>query len=100
MPKDLFQFPCPCCGKHVEVDTRSGRARAVRPEERRGGGDLDTLVEKHKRDQDRLDSLFADAKDQQARQGERLDQILDDAKRATRDDPDRDKRPPSPFDLD
>lgn len=99
MAKDLFEFSCPCCGKRVELDVRSGRVRAVRPEEAKGGKDLDRLVADHRRESERLGNLFADAADQQRRQGERLDELLREAKReAAKDDPERD-RPRSPFDL-
>jgi hypothetical protein len=98
MLKDVFQFSCPCCGKPIEVDTRSGRARAVNPEEKKGGGDLDKLLHAHKRDGDRLSDVFDSAKEQQRKQQEHLQQALEQAKEAAKKD--KDKKPPNPFDLD
>ena len=98
MAKNLFTFPCPCCDKLIEVDTRSGKARAARPDEATGGRDLDSLLSKHKQEADRLDALFDSARDDQADEGDRLQQQLDRAKKEAKKD--KDERPPSPFDLD
>ena len=43
MAKSVFTFPCPCCDKMVEVDTRSGKARAVRADDPEGA--LEALKE-------------------------------------------------------
>ena len=61
MKKSVFTFACPCCGKSIEVDTRSGKARAVRPEEQKGGQNLDSLLDAHKHESDRLTDLFSSA---------------------------------------
>lgn len=98
MATTLFTFPCPCCNKLIEVDTRSGKARAVRPEEAKGGRDLDHLLEAHKKDEKRLGDLFSSAKDLEARQGDRLEQQLRRAKEEAKKD--KDQRPSNPFDLD
>lgn len=98
MPKHLFTFPCPCCDKMIEVDTRSGKARAVRASEQSGGKSLDALFDAQKRDSERLDDLFTDAKDSESRRNETLEQQLERARREARQDPD--KKPPSIFDLD
>jgi len=98
MSSTLFTFPCPCCGKMVEVDTRSGKARAVRADEAKGGRSLDDLLAAQKKDQQRLTDLFASAKDQQARQQEALDEKLRRAKEEAKKD--KDEKPRSPFDLD
>lgn len=98
MPKDVFQFACPCCGKAIEVDTRSGRARAVNPEEKRGGGDLGQLVHKQQQEQQRLDDVFHRAQEQQARQQQHLDDLLQKAKEQARKE--QDERPRTPFDQD
>lgn len=97
MPKDVFRFSCPCCGKAIEVETRSGRARAVDPAEKRGGGDLDQLVQKQQQEQQRLDDVFSRAQQQQQKQREHLDQLLQKAREEAKKD--KDARPPSPFDL-
>ncbi len=96
MPKNVFQFECPCCGKDVEVDTRSGKARAVDPKEKRGK-DLDTLIGEQSRASERLDSMFDSARRDQEQQGDRLDQMFSDAADKAKDD---DSKPSNPFDLD
>lgn len=96
MPKDLYQFDCPCCGKRVEVNTRSGRARAVRPEERAGGGDLDALLDKHKRESDRLDDMFRDASEGARRAGKEQHERFDRAREQVEKEEPQDK-PPHPF---
>ncbi|GAB4162016.1 MAG: hypothetical protein Fur0037_28440 [Planctomycetota bacterium] len=95
MPKDVFRFSCPCCGKPIEVETRTGKARAVRPEERKGGGDLDQLVEKQKRESARLAGVFEQAREQQIRHKEILESLLEKAKREAKKEEER--RPKHPF---
>lgn len=97
MPKDVFQFPCPCCGKQIEVDTRSGHARAVDPKTKQGGQDLDDLLRSQKRDADRLGKAFDVAKDRQQRQGNDLDDLLKKAKDDAKKNPDEKVR--RPWDL-
>jgi hypothetical protein len=99
MLKDEFTFPCPCCGKTIEVNVRSGKARAVRPEEAKGGRDLDTLVAQQKRESERLKGMFDSARDQQAKDNERLMKELERAKDEAKKDPKR-EGPKNIFDLD
>jgi hypothetical protein len=98
MAQTVFTFACPCCNKSIEVDTRSGKARAVRAEEAKGGRNLDDLLSAQKQDQQRLADLFASAKDQQSRQQEALDEKLRRAKEEAKKD--KDSKPRNPFDLD
>lgn len=98
MLKDLFQFKCPCCGRQIEIDTRSGLARAVRVEDMQGGKDLDAMAEEGKREAARLDAFFHKAKDQQKRQGEHLEKLFGDAIEDVKKDPDK-KKPRNPFDM-
>ena len=98
MKKSVFMFPCPCCGKSVEVDTRSGKARAVRPEEAKGKGDLDQLLDAHKHESERLADLFDSAQGRQASEADHLEEQLRRAKDEARKD--KDERPPNIFDLD
>ena len=98
MAKHVFTFPCPCCDKMVEVDTRSGKARAVRAEERKGGQDLNDLFAAQKNESARLDDLFSTAKDSQNRQGDELEEKLRRAKEEAKKSPD--EKPRNPFDLD
>ena len=98
MADTVFTFSCPCCSKRIEVDTRSGKARAVRPEEAKGGRDLDALLDAAKRDGKRLDTLFSSAKDDVARQADALDAELRRAKEEAKKD--KDDKPRNIFDLD
>jgi hypothetical protein len=98
MTRTVFTFPCPCCNKMIEVDTRSGKARAVRADEAKGGADLDSLLQDQKRDSDRLGDLFSSAKDQESRKSDLLDEKLRRAKEEAKKD--TDERPPNIFDLD
>lgn len=98
MPKDLYQFPCPCCGKQIEIDTRSGKARAMNPGEAKGGQDLDGLLQKHQRESSRLGELFDQAKQGHGKQKkeleDRLQRAVEDAKK------NKDEKLNRPFDLD
>lgn len=98
MPKDLFVFPCPCCGKQIELDVRTGQTRAVRAEDKLGGKDLDALLHSQKKESERLGSLFDQAKDGHGKQKDRLDDLLkrakDDAKK------NEDEKLKRPWDLD
>jgi hypothetical protein len=97
MAQTVFTFPCPCCNKTIEVDVRSGKARAVRPEEAKGGRDLDSLLGDHKKQSQRLDELWGSASDQVRRQQDRLARELERAKEDAKKNPD--ERPRNPFDL-
>ena len=98
MPKHLFQIPCPCCNKMIEVDTRTGKARAVRPEEARGGGSLDDLLEAQRSEQRRLDDVFSSAQDNERQRDDLLEQKLRRAKEEAKKD--KDEKPRNIFDLD
>ena len=98
MADSLFQFFCPCCNKQIEVDTRSGKARAVRADEAKGGRNLDDLLKDQRREGDRLTDLFDAAKHQETRTGDRLDEQLRRAKDEAKKD--KDTRPRNIFDLD
>ncbi len=98
MADTVFTFSCPCCSKRIEVDTRSGKARAVRPEEAKGGQSLDSLVASQQQEGKRLDDLFRSAKDGVSKQREQLDEQLRKAKEEAKKD--KDTRPRNIFDLD
>lgn len=98
MSRSVFRFHCPCCDKLIEVDTRSGAARAVRAAEAKGGTDLDRLLSAHQQDQKRLDDLFDSAREREAQQQDLLEQQLRKAKEDAKQRPD--ERPRTPFDLD
>lgn len=100
MAETNFTFSCPCCGKMIEVDTRSGKARAVRSEEAKGGRNLDQLLQAHNREEKRLTDLFTSAKSDQTREKERLAAQLERAKEEAKKDPDKGPRPHNIFDLD
>jgi hypothetical protein len=98
MLKDVFQFPCPCCGKPIEVDTRSGRARAADPTQAKGGQDLDSLLQKQRQDRERLGRAFETAKGDHRELDKHLEQELKKAKEDAKKKPD--EAPRRPFDLD
>ena len=98
MARHLFTFPCPCCDKLIEVDTRTGKARAARAEEAKGGRDLDSLLSAQQRESDRLGALFDGARDREAGDADHLQRQLERAKEEAKKD--KDERPPSIFDLD
>lgn len=97
MAETVFTFPCPCCNKLVEVDVRSGKARAARPEEAKGGRDLEQLLRDQNRDKKRLGDLFTSAKELESKSGDRLAEQLRRAKEEAKKD--KDERPRNPFDL-
>ena len=99
MLKDLFQIKCPCCGKPIEIDTRSGIARALKVEDIKGGKDLDTMLQESKREAERLDAFFHQAKDQHKQQEQRLDKMFGEALEEDLKDPNKKKKPRNPFDL-
>lgn len=98
MAKNLFTFPCPCCNKMVEVDTRSGKARAVRPDEQKSGQTLDDLLEAQRSDSDRLGDMFSSAQDSEKKREDQLEQQLRRAKDEAKKD--KDDKPRNIFDLD
>ncbi len=97
MPKHIFEFPCPCCGKRIEVNVRNGKARAVSFEDSVKGKNLDGLVEDQKREGTRLGSLFDEAREDQDRSQEHLDDMFKQAAEEAKKD--KGKRPVNPFDL-
>ncbi len=97
MPKDIYQFVCPCCSKHLELDTRSGVARARNPAEQKGGTDLDQMLRAQKRDGERLDKVFDAAKERQQKERDLLDGLLEQAKDDAKKNPDEKLR--RPWDL-
>ena len=98
MAETVFTFDCPCCNKRIEIDTRSGKARAVRPTEAKGGQDLDQLLRSQQQHRQKLDDMFRQAKDSESMRSESLQKQLERAKDEARRD--KDERPRNPFDLD
>ena len=94
MPKDVFEFPCPCCGKRIELNTRTGRSRAVAFEESKDGKNLDDLISDQKQEGDRLGSMFDEAQKDHEGRPQHLDDLFSDAMDAAKDD---DEKPPHPF---
>lgn len=94
MPRHLFEIDCPCCGKRIEIDTRSGKARAVRA---RDSKDLDRLVDEHRHEDERLRSLFEEAAKDHAHYNERLEDLFKQA--AEEAEKHKDEKPPNPFDY-
>lgn len=100
MRKDLFEFACPCCRKRIELDVRTGEARAVKPSDALGGKDLDALIGEHKHESERLDHVFGDAARKHKRQQERLADLFEKAKEEVDEAGEAGKKPTNPFDLD
>jgi uncharacterized Zn finger protein (UPF0148 family) len=95
MLKDQYQFPCPCCGKQLELDATTGKVRAIQTDGKR---DLDDLLAAQERDSSRMQDAFDAARKKQAKESDYLDRVLDDAKKRARENPDEKLR--RPFDLD
>jgi hypothetical protein len=93
--KHLLTVRCPCCSKRIEVDTRNGKVRAL---DKLDGG-LDALLESHKTEGRRLADAFDSATDEEKNAGRRLDDLLREAERDVRENPDKGD-PLRPFDLD
>ena len=98
MTKDLYLFWCPCCGKQIELDVRTGKARAAVAAEGKHAANLDQLLSAQKKEGDRLADVFDSAKKDQKQQGKTLDKLLDKAKDEAKKQPDEKLR--RPFDLD
>jgi hypothetical protein len=93
MTRHLITVSCPCCGRALEIDTRTGKARKLSVED----GGLDALVEQQKSEAARLDQLFDGAQREEAHREEEFDRLLRDAKKKSKGD---DSKPTRPFDLD
>jgi hypothetical protein len=97
MAETVFTFDCPCCNKRIEIDTRSGKARAVNPTEAKGGQDLDQLLRSQQQERRRLDEMFRSAKSSEEKRSDQLQRQLERAKEEAKKD--KDQRPRNPFDL-
>lgn len=95
MPREIFEFSCPCCGKRVELNTRTGKVRAVHFEESKHGKSLDDLVADQQREGERLQSEFDAARRDHEQTKDHFDRLYDEAERAAAED--KDKKPPHPF---
>lgn len=98
MSNAIFQFDCPCCGKRIEYDVRSHKARAVKVKEAKVSKDFDALLADQSLERKRLDSAFGQAVDAQKQEKQTLDQMFKTAKKKAEEEPD--EAPPRPFDLD
>lgn len=94
MPREVFEFSCPCCGKRVELNTRNGRARAVNVEESKKGKSFEDMLSDQKNEGQRLGSMFDDARHEHESRNKTLDDLLADAKDAVKKDK---GKPPHPF---
>ncbi len=97
-PKDAFRFDCPCCGKSIEVNTRSGKARAVKIEESKAGKSFEGMVEDAKGDSQRLNKLLDEAQQLHGSDSDRLEDLFKQAQKKAAED--KDEKPRTPFDLD
>ena len=101
MTQHTHRFRCPCCHKQLELETATGKVREVdqrKEVKTRAKKELDTLLDKQDRENERLGDAFSRAADDALSQADKFDDLfnsaLDDAKK------DKDKKPHSPFDLD
>ena len=95
MPREVFEFSCPCCGKRVELNTRNGKVRAVNIEESKKGKSFDDMVSDQKNEGQRLGSMFDEARADQDAAQETLEDLFSDAKDAVKRD--EKEKPPHPF---
>ncbi|MGA1525494.1 MAG: hypothetical protein ACO4CZ_16130 [Planctomycetota bacterium] len=93
MTRHVLQIRCPCCRKPIEVDTRTGKARAQAGPE----SGLDALLDAHRNESERLDALFDAARDGHASEAERREDAFRRAAKEAKDDK---SKPRTPFDLD
>lgn len=98
MSDSIFQFDCPCCGKRIEFDVRSHRARAAKVKEAKVSKDFDKLLADQSAERKRLDSAFGQAVDAQKHEKEALDDLFNTAKKKAAENPDEVIK--RPFDLD
>ena len=96
MARHLFRFRCPCCDKHVELDTRSGKARALKVEDSKPAGDMDKLLAQQEHESERLTDVFQEAAEDQTRHKNKLDDAFSQAFEEAKDDK---EKPPNPFDM-
>ncbi len=98
MARSFITTDCPCCGKRIEINPKTGRARAVRVEDAADGKGMDDLIKMAQNEGDRLDSLLDRAKGEQGDDAARLEDMFGIAKDKAEDEPN--EKPRSPFDLD
>ena len=95
MVNDVRRFRCPCCHKPLEIETRSGRVRAITVAP---GEDVDALLEKHKQESERLGDAFERAAKDVATQKDKFDDLFNSALDDAKQNPD--EKPRNPFELD
>ena len=93
MPREVFEFSCPCCGKRVELNARNGKVRAVSIEESRGGKSFEDMVSDQKNEGDRLGSMFDEASEDHASREQTFDGLFSDAKDAVKKDKSKPRHP-------
>ncbi len=96
MARHLLRFRCPCCDKAVELDTRSGKARALKADDSKPAADMDKLLDQQKREGERLTDVFQEAAEDQTHHKSKLDDAFSQAFDEAKDDK---EKPPNPFDL-
>ena len=97
MVRHLFRFHCPCCNEFVELDTRSGKARAMKADTKKVAAEMDTLLDKQKHEGERLTDVFQQAAKDQTKHKQKLDDAFSQAFEDAKDDK---EKPHNPFDMD
>lgn len=92
-----LQITCPCCNKRIEIDPRTGKARAVKVEDAKASKDFDAFLADQKVESKRLDSVFGQALDQQKKEKQTLDKLFETAREDAKSNPD--DKPLRPYDL-
>lgn len=88
---------CPCCGEPIEINVRTGKARASDLPKSKKAPDLEGLLEATKGEGARLNDLFEDAQSDQSTEKKRREDKFSKAREKAAKD--KDKRPRNPFDL-
>ena len=70
------RFRCPCCHKQLEFETSTGEVREVdtrKEAPKRSKKELDSLVERQRRENERLEDVFSQAADDARKQVDRFE---------------------------
>jgi hypothetical protein len=101
MANDTDRFRCPCCHENLEFDRSTG---SVRKADAKTGAsdpprhDMDALIEKQAKDDERRGDAFSTATEDALQQADKFDALFDDALEQAKKD--KDKKPRNPFDMD
>ena len=98
MADNAIQIQCPCCHKRLEVDTGTGRVKAVKVERKTDTRELDQLMDAQRGQDEKLSDAFAQAQDAESKRDGQFDDLFQDAVEDAKKH--ADEKPKRPFDLD